>query len=157
MSISKKVKEFLDEKRIPYSVMFHKEAFTAQEVAATEHISGYKFAKVVILKSGKKYFMAVVPAPYYVDLKKFQKKLGLKELTLASEDELDKLFPDCDTGAEPPFGNLYNLPVYIDPSIAKNEEIVFNAGYHNETITIKTKDYLKYVKPEKFSFKKKVD
>jgi Ala-tRNA(Pro) deacylase len=128
------------ENKIGYDVEKHKELFTAQQVAASEHITGYEFAKVVMLKCDGEVIMTVVPAPHEISFKKM-KKLGYKKVRLASEDDFSNLFPDCDVGAMPPFGNLYGITFYVDNFFMKEKEIVFNSGTHTETVKIKRKDY----------------
>ncbi len=147
MAISKRLKDLFEDKGVRYDVEKHKELFTAQEVAASEHITGYEFAKVVMLKCDGELVMAVIPAPYAVSLVKI-KKLGYKKVELAHEEEFKGLFSDCDTGAMPPIGNLYNIPFYVDESFKQEEEIVFNSGSHTETIKIKIVDYDKLVGEE---------
>lgn len=144
MAISKILKELFKENGIKFDVEKHKELFTAQEVAASEHITGYEFAKVVMLKCDGEIVMAVIPAPHVVLIKKVA-KLGYKKVKLANEEEFKGLFPDCDIGAMPPFGNLYNIPFYVDKSFKNEDAIVFNSGTHTETVKIKREDYDKLV------------
>jgi Ala-tRNA(Pro) deacylase len=113
MSISTRLKGLLDENKIPYSVMTHETAYTAQGAAATMQISGKELAKTVVLWAGEEMILAVLPAPNHVKLNKLGAELG-KSLRLASEQEFSNRFPDCDPGAMPPIGSLYNLPVYVD-------------------------------------------
>jgi len=152
MALPKRVKQYLKENRIKYKIIRHKEAFTTQEVAATQHISGKQLAKVVIVKA-KDFVMMVLPANLLLDIRKVKKALKSKSVRLCKEAELEKLFPDCEIGAMPPFGNLYNLPVYIDKSLAEKEEIVFEAGDHTHTIAMKYGDLARLTQPkiEEFS------
>ncbi|MCK4422144.1 YbaK/EbsC family protein [candidate division WOR-3 bacterium] len=150
MAISQKLKDLLDEHGVEYEVEKHRELFTAQEVAASEHITGYEFAKVVILKADGKFIMAVVPAPYDVSIDKI-KALGYKKVEIASEEDFKDLFSECDTGAMPPFGNLYDIPFYVDEFFKKEEEIVFNSGTHTETVKIKREDYERLVGGDVYS------
>lgn len=140
MAISEKLKNLLEGNKIPYDVELHKELFTAQEVSASEHITGYEFAKVVMLKADGEVIMVVIPAPYEVSIEKI-KALGYKKVELAKESEFKDLFPECDTGAQPPFGNLYGITFYVDKSLGQEEEIVFNSGNHTETIKIRVRDF----------------
>jgi Ala-tRNA(Pro) deacylase len=144
MALSEKLKELFNKHNVKFDVEKHKELFTAQEVAASEHITGYEFAKVVMLKCDGENVMAVVPAPCIVSMEKM-KRIGFKKVKLADEDDFKDLFPDCDTGAMPPFGNLYNIPLYVDKLLKNEDEIVFNSGSHTETVKIKMKDYEKIV------------
>jgi Ala-tRNA(Pro) deacylase len=127
MSISIRLKNFLDEKQIPYSVLTHTSAYTAQGAAATMQISGKELAKTVVLWTGEETILAVLPAPNHVRLDKLAAELG-RSVRLATEQEFSSLFPDCELGAMPPLGSLYNLPVYVDESLAADQSIVFNAG-----------------------------
>jgi Ala-tRNA(Pro) deacylase len=152
MPILGKLREFLDQNKVPYEVTSHRQAFTAQEVAAAEHIPGIKLAKVVMLRSGAEFIMAVLPAPYRVDLDRAKTVLGKPNLALATEQEFAGLFPQCEAGAMPPFGNLYNLAVYADQTLSRDEEIVFNAGTHTQTVKMKYADFARLVQPKVVSF-----
>ncbi len=148
MPILAKLREYLDSNHVRYEVMSHRQAFTAQEIAAAEHISGKEVAKVVMLRSGKEFLMTVLPAPYRVDLKRAQAVLGKPDLALATEEEFAGLFPQCEPGAMPPFGNLYHLPVYVDERLAKDDTIVFNAGNHTQTVRMAYADFARMVQPK---------
>ena len=152
MPILTQLREFLDRNQVPYDVVDHREAFTAQEVAEVEHIPGMELAKVVILRGGATYLMAVLPAPYRVDLDRAASTFGKKDLRLATEDEFKGLFPHCEPGAMPPFGNLFNLPVYVDQTLARDEQIVFNAGTHTQTVKMRYADFVRLVRPTVASF-----
>ncbi len=134
MAIARKLKEYLDKSEAPYKVSTHQEVYTAQEVAATLHVSGKDIVKVVIVKTEGKFIMAVLPADHKVNVDKLRTVLRDPEARLATEGEFKGLFPDCDVGAMPPFGNLYDVGVYVDKSLAEDEEIVFQAGSHVETV-----------------------
>jgi Ala-tRNA(Pro) deacylase len=153
MPILKKLKEFLDANRIRYEVRSHAVAYTAQEVAAEEHIPGREMAKVVMVRDGGEYLMAVLPAPHHVDLGRLEKAAGRKGLTLATEAEFARLFPGCDPGAMPPFGNLYGIPVWVDESLTRDDEIAFNAGNHEQTVHMKYADLARLVQPGIASFR----
>jgi len=154
MSISIRLKNFLDENQIPYSVMTHIRAYTAQGAAATMQISGKELAKTVVLSAGEEMILAVLPAPNHVRLDKLADEMG-KPVRLATEQEFSSLFPDCEPGAMPPFGSLYNLPVYVDESLAADEAIVFNAGTHRDAIRVRYDDFLHLAKPKVCSFAQK--
>lgn len=148
MTVSKRLKEFLDSNGIEYHVMTHKVAYTAQDVAAKQGITGWQMAKSVVLKCDDEFMLIVVQAPAMVDFERLRETLGCKEARLASEAEMERLFPGVELGAESPFGNLYDLPVYIDRGLSAEPEIVFNAGTHTETIRMKYEDYERLVNPE---------
>jgi Ala-tRNA(Pro) deacylase len=155
---SKKLKEFLDQKKIKYITIKHSSAFTAQEIAAAAHIPGKELAKSVIIKADGKMAIAVLPASYKVNFDQLKKVLKAKEVRLAYEQEFIDKFPDCEIGAMPPFGNLYGMEVYVAESLSGDEEIAFNACSHTELIKMKFKDFLKLVRPKiiKFSAQSKV-
>lgn len=150
---ARKLKEFLDAQHIPYTSIPHSTAYTAQGIAALTHISGKELAKTVMVKLDDKLSMAVLPASKAVDLEMLKQIAGAKNAGLASEREFREKFPDCETGAMPPFGNLYNLPVYLEESLSLDKEIAFNAGTHNELIRMSYADFARLVKPtvRKFS------
>ncbi len=151
MSVSTRLKILLDENKVPYSVMTHQTTYTAQGTAATMQISAKELAKTVVLWAGDEMIMAVLPAPKHVKLHKLGAELR-KPLRLASEQEFNNRFPDCELGAMPPIGSLYNLPVYVDESLADDEEIVFNAGTHHDAIRMRYDDFVRLVKPKVCSF-----
>lgn len=147
MPILNKLKEVLDQAKVSYEVYNHRTAFTAQETAQSLHNSGKRMAKVVILKTDGSFMRAVVPADRTVSLKKARAALGAIEVTAASEDEFASLFPGCDIGAMPPFGNLFGLRVYADSSLEAEEDIFFNAGNHRQTVRLGYADFKKLVHP----------
>ena len=147
-----KIREFLDSKKIKYTSVKHKEVYTAQEIAASAHIPGRQLAKTVMVKIDGDMAMAVLPAPYKVDFKSLKNATKAKKVALASEDDFKDLFPDCEVGAMPPFGNLYEMNVYADESLAEEIEIAFCAGSHTELIRLAYKDFAKLVEPKVFSF-----
>ena len=147
MPMLRKLKEVLDQANISYEVRNHPLAYTAQETAATQHMSGREMAKVVIVKVDGSFVMAVVPAGRLVNLRKVRTELKAEQASLATEDEFESLFPECEVGAMPPFGNLFGLPVYVDPSLEEDETIFFNAGNHVQTVKMKYKDFKELVRP----------
>jgi Ala-tRNA(Pro) deacylase len=142
-----KLRAFLDQNHIRYLVISHSKAYTAQGIAALAHISGKELAKTVILKLDGSLAMAVLPASYQVDLAAIKKATGVRVAELATEHEFQQHFPDCETGAMPPFGNLYGIPVYVDETLTDDEEIAFNAGSHYELIRLAYTDFEDLVKP----------
>lgn len=147
MSVAR-LKDFLDSYGIRYIVISHSVAYTAQGIAALAHIPGKELAKTVVVKLDGKLAMAVLPASCQVDLPSLREATGAKSAELATEMEFRPSFPDCETGAMPPFGNLYGMPVFADESLAQDEEIAFNAGSHRELFRMKWNDYLHMVRPE---------
>jgi Ala-tRNA(Pro) deacylase len=146
MTLSK-LRSFLDSHHIKYLVISHSLAYTAQGVAALAHVSGKKLAKTVIVKIDGVLAMAVIPASFHVDLERMRLLTGAGEVSIASELEFKDAFPDCETGAMPPFGNLYDMPVYADESLGENEEITFTAGTHRELVRMQWDDMLRLVSP----------
>ncbi|UCG28147.1 MAG: YbaK/EbsC family protein [Bacteroidales bacterium] len=153
--IVKKLKEFLDKHGIEYLTISHSKAFTAQKIAATAHIPGKEVAKTVMVKIDGKMAMAVLPASYRVDFELLKDALGAKKVELAAEKEFKDIFPNCEVGAMPPFGNLWDLGVFVAQSLSENEEIVFNGGSHTELIRMSFNDFKRLVNPVvvKYSFK----
>ena len=143
----KKLKEYLDSNNVKYVIMKHSAAYTAQEIAAQAHIPGKQLAKTVIIKVDGKMAMAVLPASYKVDLKLLKKAARAKKIELANEKEFKGLFPECEVGAMPPFGNLYEMDVFVSESLGEGETIAFNAGSHTELIQLDYADFEKLVKP----------
>lgn len=150
--ISTRLKKFLDENGVGYDVMHHDPAFTAQELAARMHVSGYEFVKVVVVKLDGQFALAAIPAPRLVNLKGLAHVAGARKCALASEQELQQLFPDCELGAMPPFGNLYSLPTYVDREVTPNENIVINAGTHAEAIRLRYSDFIRLARPRVGTF-----
>ena len=142
-----KLRKFLDSHHVKYMVISHSLAYTAQGIAALTHVSGKKLAKTVIVKIDGILAMAVVPASMHVDLERLRRLIGVKEVELASERDFKDAFPDCETGAMPPFGNLYDMSVYADASLADNEEITFSAGTHRELVRMNWYDLVRLVNP----------
>ncbi len=149
MPILRKLKEALDEAKVSYEVYHHSLAYTAQEVATAQHLSGKEMAKVVILKLDGNLVMGVIAASQKINLTTVRASLGAKEVRLATEDEFSGRFPECEIGAMPPFGNLFGLPVFVDPALEKDEYIYFNAGNHLQTVRLKYKDFERLVKPQR--------
>lgn len=147
MPILRRLKEILDQAKISYEIYNHPVAFTAQGVAASQHIPGQEMAKVVILKADGSPVMAVVPASRMISLAKLKGAVGAQQVALAEEQDFASLFPECEIGGMPPFGNLFGLPVYVDASLEKDEAIFFNAGNHRQTVRVKYADFKKLVRP----------
>jgi len=139
--LKNRLTKILDEKSITYEIIHHTPDYSALEAAHHTHTPGAEFAKAVVLNTDAGPALAVVPAPCMVDLAKFATVVGTEEVRLASESTIAELFPDCQVGAEPPFGHLYDMPVYVDVSLAGREYITFNAGSHDEAIRIRFADY----------------
>jgi len=149
----KKLREFLDSRNVKYVTVSHSPAFTAQEVAASAHISGKEMAKTVMVKLDGKMAMAVLPANHKVDFTLLKTAAKANTAELATEEEFKGIFPECDVGAMPPFGNLYDMDVLVEESLAENKDIAFNAGSHTEVIRLAYTDFERLVKPKRFKSK----
>jgi Ala-tRNA(Pro) deacylase len=147
-----RVIDFLDKSKVKYEVTEHKPAFTAQHVAAVEHESGKFVAKPVVVRVDDMVMMCVLPASYKIDLKALKKQMKARKVELVTEEEMGELFGDCELGAEPPFGNLYDLPTVIDKTIENDDHILFQAGSHEKAIRIGMADYIKLVAPDVMEF-----
>ncbi|MGE5457074.1 MAG: aminoacyl-tRNA deacylase [Methanococcaceae archaeon] len=147
-----KLKAFLDKNKVKYVSIKHSPAFTAQEIAQSAHISGKKLIKTVMVKIGGKMAMAVLHAKYLVDLDLLRETTGADDLEFAGEKEFKDMFPDCELGAMPPFGNLYDMPVYVAEAVTRDEEIIFNAGNHTELIKMPYRDFERLVQPRVLNF-----
>jgi Ala-tRNA(Pro) deacylase len=146
MKIPQPLIDCLNENKASFEILKHPEAVTAQRIAQAEHIKARHQAKVVMLKSGDQHLMTVLPADHQIDLERVAQAVG-KTVSLDSEQDFKALFPDCATGAMPPFGNLYGLPTYVDKRLAEEDYIVFEAGTHTDAIKVSYRDYERIVKP----------
>ncbi len=142
-----RLETFFREHDVAFDVEEHPPAFTAQRVAAVEHVPGRTFAKVVIARADGQLVMLVLPAPKMVDLAKAAALLSREDVHLVPEWEFAPTFPDCQPGAMPPFGNLYGVPVYVDAELARAERIVFQAGTHTLTMSVAYADFERTVRP----------
>ncbi|MDF1549329.1 MAG: YbaK/EbsC family protein [Bacteroidales bacterium] len=151
----KKLKEFLDSHEIEYLTIHHSIAYSAQKIAAKTHIPGKELAKTIMVKVDGKLAMAVLPASYNINFSLLKEAIKAEKVVLASEFEFKDIFPQCEVGAMPPFGNLYNMEVYVAESLAEDEEICFNAGTHMELVRLAYKDFERLVKPKVLKFSSK--
>ena len=143
------IKNYLDTHNIHYESIKHLPAYTAQEIAASAHIPGQDLAKTVVVKLDGQYAIIVLPASRKVNFKLLKQATGAKEIELARENMFTDVFPDCDPGAMPPFGNLYHIETYVADSLTKDDTIAFNAGSHTELIKMAYQDYEHLVHPKK--------
>ena len=141
-----KLKTFLDENGVKYTLIQHSRAFTAQEIAELTHIPGKELAKTVMVMIAGEVAMAVVPASHLVDFKCLSDVAGIM-VELADEGDFVELFPNCDVGAMPPFGNLYGMPVYVSEPLAEDEFIAFSAGSHAEVMRLQYAEFERFVNP----------
>jgi Ala-tRNA(Pro) deacylase len=149
---AKQLKDFLDNHKVKYITMTHSTAYTAQEIASLAHVRGDEFAKSVIVNIDGEMVMAVLPASYHVDLPALKIAAKGNKIALASETDFRDRFPECEVGAMPPFGQFYGMPVFVDDTLTRENEIAFNAGTHQELIRLSYNDFAKLVRPEVASF-----
>ena len=147
-----KLKEFLDAQQIKYVQITHSRAYTAQEIAASAHIPGKELAKTVMVKIDGQMAMAVLPASYRIELDVLKRVAEAETLKLATENEFKDMFPSCEVGAMPPFGNLYGMNVYVAEPLSEDEEITFNAGSHTELVRMRYEDFERLVQPKVKNF-----
>lgn len=147
-----KVLEFLDDASVKYELTEHKPTFSAQRMAAEEHESGRFVAKPVIIKADGKYIMCVLSACYKVDVEAIKDQLAAESVQLADESDIAAIFTDCELGAEPPFGNLYDLPTVMDKALEKDDRITFQAGTHDKAVRMSMADYRRLVEPKILEF-----
>ena len=146
MAIVARLKEFLDASHVPYEVHPHPRALSAVAVARADHVPATEMAKVLLIRSQHDYLVAVLPASRRLDLHRLEELVG-ERLELAREEEVDRLFPRCERGAMPPFGNLFGLPVWVDDSLGREAETVFNGGTHAETVHMAFADFARLAEP----------
>ena len=139
--------DYLTRNNVQYEVIEHAPAFSAHEVAVVSHVPDKDLAKTLIVNADGKFCMVIIPADHRMDDHLLHDVLKAKHVHLASEEDLKKIFPDCEVGAMPPFGNLYALPVYADKALTADDEIVFNACSHTKSIRLKMNDFIRLVKP----------
>jgi Ala-tRNA(Pro) deacylase len=142
-----RLENYLRENQAPFEEQHHPRAVSAQEVAASEHVTGRMLAKTVMVLADGEMAMLALPATYQVDLEMAAAVLGVDEARLAEEEEFADTFADCEVGAMPPFGNVYGVPVYVEKTLAEDETIVFRSGTHTETMSVGYSDFERLVEP----------
>ena len=152
MTCKDRLEAYLRDNQVPFQAQHHPTAFTAQAVAESEHIPGRLLAKVVMVVADGELVMLVLPATNRVDITQIAALLDVREVRLADETEFTATFSDCEIGAMPPFGNLYNVPVYVERTLAEDETIFFQAGTHTDTISLKYADFARLVQPSVADF-----
>ena len=143
---------YLLQRGVPFELHEHRTAYTATEVAAAEHVPGKDFAKVVMVEADGRLVMLVLPASHRANLWRVADMMGALEVRLACEREFAGAFRDCETGAMPPFGNLYHVPVFVDRALAADERIVFQAGTHTQSMSMRYADFIRLANPGIASF-----
>ena len=146
--IAEKIKKYLDDNKVKYLTITHSRAYTANDIAHAAHVSGREVAKTVMVDADGRLTMIVLPASKRLSFVEAANAIGAKNVRLAHEYEFATQFPGCEVGAMPPFGNLYGVDVFADPSLGDHEEIVFNAGTHTELIRMRYDDFDRLVEPK---------
>ena len=147
MALAQRLREFLNRQRVEYTHSVHAAVYTAREVASAEHLPSREVAKTVIVFGDGAYHMIVVPANKLVDFQEVRQALRLSDARLATEQELESLFPDCELGAMPAMGKLYGMPAYLDSSLAGGNMIAFNGGTHSDLVQMQIDEYLRMAQP----------
>ena len=147
MPVLKRLQTYLDSRKIPYEVVSHDAAYSARRTAEALHVPGDLFAKVVVVKADQRFVTVVIPSTWRVDFKRLEEALDSRHVRLATEHELADLFPDCEVGTMPPFGNLYNMAVYVDQLLTQDEHIFFDAGTHTGAMKLRYRDFAELVRP----------
>ena len=148
MAMSSRLKEYLDSNRVRYTAAKHPVVYTAQEIAAAQHVPGRRLAKCVLVLTDRGPVFAVLAAVYLIHLTKLKGFLRAKKVSIGREADIKQHFPDVEVGAMSPFGNLYQVPVVVDKELSEAGEIVFNAGSHTDTIKMAYADFARLVKPK---------
>jgi len=143
-----KLQSFLDDLQVPYRVSRHATSYTAQDLAAAEHVSGNRVIKPVVVQADGQMVMCALPASHRVDLAELRNQLQATQLSLADEAELSRAFADCELGAEPPIGRLYGMPTLMDESLMADDKVTFQAGSHDCAVTMAMADYRRIAQPE---------
>ena len=154
MAMSVRLKTFLETAKIPYTLGHHATAYTAQEIAAASHVPGRRLAKCVLVNTDRGALLAVLPATHVIDFKQFRTVLKTKTVSIANEAQIKERFPDIEVGAMSPFGQLYQIPVAVDQTLAAADELSCNAGSHTETITVGYRAFVNAVHPQEGLFAK---
>jgi len=147
MPILSSLKEFFDKHDADYTHSVHEPAFTAKQLAAIDHVPEGRVAKTIVFLADGCYAMAVLPANERVNLERLRSTIGARQIRLATESELNQLFPGCEVGAMPPFGSLFGLPVYIDGALAVANRIEFLAGTHRDVVYMKFAEFVRLADP----------
>jgi Ala-tRNA(Pro) deacylase len=147
MAVPQRIRDYLDSQNVPYETLRHSQAFTAQEVAHSLHVSGKKCVKAVVASGDGKLVIVVMPASHRLNIQELKSALKANQLEMLLESELVDLFPDCDLGAVPPLGNLYGIEVWVDRAVANAEKILFCAGTHEDCIRMRYSDFAKVARP----------
>ncbi len=139
--------EYLTLMDVRFSHSTHPRAEKAIQTAYEERVPAHTLAKTVVYYGPTGFGIAVVPADQLVDLTKVGRLLGLSRIRLANEAELMSLFPNCELGAMPPFGDYCELPVIVDAELTR-DFIAFTVGTHRDIVRISFADFQRLAKPK---------
>jgi Ala-tRNA(Pro) deacylase len=142
------VREYLDQAGVRYKLSHHSPVFSAQELASAEHVPGMQVIKPVVVRADGEYVMCVLPASHRIDVAELRNQLHADDVKLAEEKTLKRLFPDCEVGAEPPIGRLFGLPTVMDESLTRDDMVTFQAGTHEDAVTMSLAEYRRVAQPE---------
>lgn len=141
------VRSYLDSLSVDYTWSKHDPAYTAQDLAMKEHVTGKAVIKPVVVQADGQFMLCALPAASYVDIEALRHELGAENARIADENEFARLFPDCERGAEPPIGTLFGLPTVLDDSLVKQDRVTFQAGTHEDAVTMNMADYMRCARP----------
>ena len=150
------LQSYLDEMGVRYNLSYHPAAYTAQDLAAAEHVPGRAVVKPVVIEADGKPMMCALPAPYKVDIDELKAQLDAKDVHLAPEERFAELFPDCQLGAEPPIGRMFGMPTLIDESLLQDDRVMFQAGTHDAAVTMTMADFRRLTQAEVAHFGRQV-
>jgi Ala-tRNA(Pro) deacylase len=139
---------FLDERGVAYRISRHDTAFTASGLAQSAHVPGRKVIKPVVVNADGQFVMCALPASHKIDFEELKRQLEADYVSLVSEEKLAELFPDCELGAEPPIGRLYGMTTLMDGSLVHDDRVTFQAGTHEDAVTMSLSDYRRVAQPE---------
>lgn len=142
------VQSYLDEMGVAYRLSHHPTAYTAQDLASAEHVPGQQVVKPVIVKADGRFVMCALPASHRIDLQALRSQLDADDVKLADENKLSELFPDCELGAEPPIGRLFDMQTIMDESLTAGARVTFQAGTHRDAVTMSLAEYRRVAQPE---------
>ena len=146
------VREYLQTQCVPFEIWPHEPTYTAQHLAQELDVPGINVAKTVLLNVDNEFCLAVLPATHQISLPKLKERLHAKTVHLATEEEVARVFPDCEPGVAPPFGDEYGMPTLVDESLTQDEHIVFEGNSHDEAVYVKYEDYAHVAHPRVESF-----
>lgn len=147
MAKASDLQRYLNNNGIPYQIIEHDPAFSAHGVSVATHVAEKEIAKTVILQIDGKFWMTVLRGDYKINLHMIKQAFAAHHVHLAHEEDLNTLFPDCQLGTMPPFGNLYGVPVLVDQALADDDQISFNACCYTKVVKIKYEDFRRLVNP----------